>query len=404
MWIKTEGYRRKEKKIMANFMGKDGFQWFVGVVEDRQDPQKLGRVRVRCLGYHSENISDLPTNKLPWAHPMNPITSATVSGVGQTPLGAVEGTWVVGFFQDGADAQQPIIMGTLPGVPRTLPTKGAGKGFQDRSNGNYPKYLNEPDMNRLAINEKGTSAQDVADKEVSDAQGFDIPLSTTTELNPHPTLTLRRADVEKNIGRADFNAVDIQVANNTPVALPADDGTNFSEPETTYNAQYPHNHVYETEAGHIKEYDDTPNSERIHERHSTGTGYEINEFGDKVQRVKRDNYEIISNDHFAHIKGNHSTTTDGGVRVFVNADATADSNYTIEVGNNANVNIQVNKGDVNVHTADGNINMKSGKNIHMEAAQGVFIKANHFSAEIDTFWLEKVSGTNRKTGSRIDLN
>jgi len=334
---------------------------------------------------------------------MNPITSATVSGVGQTPLGVVEGTWVVGFFQD-TDSQMPVIMGTLPGVPSSLPTKDSAKGFQDRLNANYPKYLNEPDMNRLAINEKGTSAQDVADKEVSDAQGLDIPLSTTTELNPHPTLTLRRADREKNIGRADFNAVDIQVANNTPVALPADDGTNFSEPETTYNAQYPYNHVYETEAGHIKEYDDTPNSERIHERHSTGTGYEINEFGDKVQRVKRDNYEIISNDHFAHIKGTHSTTVDGGVRVFVNANGTADSHYTIEVGNKANVNIQVNKGDVNVHTADGNINMKSGKNIHMEAAQGVFMKANHFSAEIDTFWLEKVSGTNRKTGSKIDLN
>jgi hypothetical protein len=319
---------------------------------------------------------------------MNPITSATVSGIGQTPLGVVEGTWVVGFFQDGADAQQPIIMGTLPGVPSGLPTKDSDKGFQDRLNANYPKYLGssgpphselpiETDVNRLAVNDTG---------------------------NPHPTLTLRKADIEKNIGRADFNAVDIQVANNTPVALPADDGTNYNEPETTYNAQYPHNHVYETEAGHIKEYDDTPNSERIHERHSTGTGYEINEFGDKVQRVKRDNYDLVTGDHFAHIKGNHSTTTDGGVRVFVNADATADSNYTIEVGNNANVNIQVNKGDVNVHTTDGNINMKSGKNIHMEAAQGVWIKANHFSAEIDTFWLEKVSGTNRKTGSRIDLN
>ena len=326
---------------MSNFMGKDGFQWFVGVVEDRQDPQKLGRVRVRCLGYHSENISDLPTNKLPWAHPMNPITSATVSGVGQTPLGAVEGTWVVGFFQDGADAQQPLIMGTLPGVPSGLPTKDAGKGFQDRLNANYPKYT-ETDMNRLAVND--------AD-------------------NPHPSLTIRKADRETSIGRADFNSTELQLANSIALTLPADDGTSFDEPETTYKAQYPHNHVYETEAGHIKEYDDTPNSERIHERHSTGTGYEINEFGDKVQRVKRDNYEIISNDHFAHIKGNNSTTTDGGVRVFVNADATADSNYTIEVGNNANVNIQVNKGDVNVHTADGNINMKSGKNIHMEAAQ-----------------------------------
>ena len=87
---------------MSNFMGRDGFQWFVGVVEARQDPKKLGRVRVRCLGYHTENHGDLPTSDLPWAHPLNPITSATVSGVGQTPLGVVEGTWVVGCFQDGA--------------------------------------------------------------------------------------------------------------------------------------------------------------------------------------------------------------------------------------------------------------------------------------------------------------
>ena len=82
---------------MKNFMGKDGFTWFVGVVEDRNDPQKLGRLRVRCLGYHTEDLTKLPTSDLPWAHVMNPITSATVSGVGQTPLGCVEGTWVVGL-------------------------------------------------------------------------------------------------------------------------------------------------------------------------------------------------------------------------------------------------------------------------------------------------------------------
>ena len=64
---------------MKNFMGKDGFTWFVGVVEDRNDPQKLGRLRVRCLGYHTEDLTKLPTSDLPWAHVMNPITSATVS-------------------------------------------------------------------------------------------------------------------------------------------------------------------------------------------------------------------------------------------------------------------------------------------------------------------------------------
>ena len=361
---------------MQNFMGKDGFQWFVGVVEDRQDPKKLGRVRVRCLGYHSENISDLPTSSLPWAHPMNPVTSATVSGVGQTPLGVVEGTWVVGFFQDGADAQQPIIIGTLPGVPSSLPTKGAGKGFQDRLNANYPKYT-ETDVNRLAVND--------AD-------------------NPHPSLTLRQADRTTNIGRADFNPIDIGRAN-APAArsLPGDDGTNFNEPETTYKTQYPYNHVYESEAGHIREFDDTPNSERIHERHSTGTGYEINEFGDKVQRVKRDNYEIISNDHFAHIKGTHNTTVDGGIRVFVNAQAKTSNNYTIQVGSNANVNIQVDKGDVNVVTTQGAINMKA-EDMNIDIAKDFRVKAQSVNFEVNGTYKEIVTGTNTKTGSRIDLN
>ena len=138
---------------MSEFMGKNGFQWFVGVVEDRQDPQTLGRLRVRCLGYHTENLEKLKTADLPWAHVMNPITSATVSGLGQSPLGAVEGTWVVGFFQDGSDAQQPIIIGTLPGVPSELPDTGAKKGFMDAVNGAYPKYKNETDVNRRYLSQ-----------------------------------------------------------------------------------------------------------------------------------------------------------------------------------------------------------------------------------------------------------
>ena len=138
---------------MKHFMGKDGFQWFVGVVEDRNDPKTLGRVRVRCLGYHTEDLVKLPTADLPWAHPMNPITSATVSGIGNTPLGVVEGTWVIGFFTDGPSAQQPVIIGTLPGVPKNLPTKDDTKGFQDYISGSFPKYT-ETDVNRLAVNEK----------------------------------------------------------------------------------------------------------------------------------------------------------------------------------------------------------------------------------------------------------
>ena len=374
---------------MSDFMGKAGFQWFVGVVEDRKDPQTLGRLRVRCLGYHTEGLDKLPTKDLPWAHVMNPITSATVSGIGQTPLGAVEGTWVVGFFQDGSDAQQPIIIGTLPGKPTELPDTGAKKGFMDAVNGAYPKYKNESDVNRLAINAKSEVPNN--------------PRAAVTEDNPHSSLTIRRDDRTRNIGRADFNEVElVKAIVGTPITLKGDDGTAFDEPKTPYNAQYPYNHVHESEAGHIKEIDDTPNAERIHERHSSGTGYEIHPDGSKVTRVKQDNYTLTTGDDFAHIKGNSSTTVDGGIRVFVNADgATQDGHYTIEVGNNANVNIQVNKGDVNVVTSEGDINLKSGKNIHMEASQGIYMKSSLMAIEVNGNWVETSQNKTESTGTHI---
>ena len=363
---------------MSEFMGKNGFIWFVGVVEDRADPKRLGRLKVRCLGYHTEKLDQLETKDLPWAHVMNPITSATVSGLGQSPLGAVEGTWVVGFFQDGADAQMPIIIGTLPGIPTELPDTGANKGFMDAVNGAYPKYKDETDVNRLSVGDDD---------------------------NPHNTLTIRKADRTTDMGRADFSPVDLRRANLTPSALPGDDGTNFSEPAIPYDAEYPYNHVYESESGHIREIDDTPGKERIHERHASGTGYEIHPDGSKVTRVKKDSYHLTTGDDYVHIKGDQSSTTDGGVRVFVNADgSTADGHYTIEVGNNANINIQVNKGNVNVVTTEGNINLKSGANIQLDAAQGIYLRSQTLSAEIDGNWVEKVTGSNTKTGSTINLN
>jgi len=313
---------------------------------------------------------------------MNPITSATVSGLGQTPLGAVEGTWVVGFFQDGADAQQPIIIGTLPGVPSELPTKiekgdddkYPGNGFQDYINAVYPKYKEESDVNRLAVNDEDL---------------------------PHSSLTIRKADRTVSIGRADFNEVQAFMSDLDNQTIAGDDGTAFSEPEVPHNTTYPYNHVYESEAGHIREMDDTPSHERIHERHASGSGYEIHPDGSKVTKVKKDNYDLITGDHFAHIKGNHSTTVDGGVRVFVNADASSDDqNYTIEVGNNANVNIQVNKGDVNVVTTEGDINMKSGRNINMQTS-GFRLQAQTVDISVSGQWTETTKDKTESTTEHL---
>ena len=370
---------------MSEFMGKNSFIWFVGVVEDRADPKTLGRLRVRCLGYHDEDLIRLPTSDLPWAHVMNPITSATISGVGQSPLGCVEGTWVIGFFQDGADAQMPIIIGTLPGVPAELPTKISseggkfpGKGFQDYLNANYPKYKEETDVNRLAVN--------------------DLDL-------PHSTLTIRQADRTEDVGRADFDEDEnfiVNIPNIEKVKLAADDGTNFSEPKTPYDAEYPYNHVYESEGGHIREMDDTKEAERIHERHASGTGYEIGPDGTKVTRVKKDNYDLITGDSYALIKGNSSTTVDGGVRVFVNANASTEaSHYTIQVGKNAHVNIQVDDGDVNVITSKGDINLKSGNNLNIQAAQGIRLQSQTVDIGVAGQWTETTKNKTENTTTHI---
>ena len=65
---------------MENFQGKDGFVWFTGVVEDRDDPSKLGRVRVRCVGYHTDNKTKIPTEDLPWAWVMQNIHTPSMDG------------------------------------------------------------------------------------------------------------------------------------------------------------------------------------------------------------------------------------------------------------------------------------------------------------------------------------
>ena len=375
-------------------MGKDGFQWFVGVVEDRNDPKTLGRLRVRCLGYHTEDLTKLPTSDLPWAHVMNPITSATVSGIGQSPLGAVEGTWVVGFFTDGSDAQQPMIMGTLPGVPAKLPTKDATKGFQDVTNANYPKYT-ETDVNRLAVNEK-----------IEDDNG------EISESNPHSTLTIRRADRDLAVGIAQIDGIFDGVA---PIDSDLDT-TFWDEPATEYNATYPRNHVYESEGGHIREIDDTPGAERIHERHNSGSGYEIFPNGTKVTRVKGKNYNIVSDDEYCHIQGTARETIDKGLRIRVNAEGITGNNYNIEVGQGSNVNVEVNGGNINLTTLGtgedaGDININASRDLNVQVGRNMTMDVSETITETSKSKTQSTQNTHQQNaalhdinGNRIDLN
>ncbi len=263
---------------MSYHMGLDGFIWFIGVVENRNDPSKMGRVQVRCVSFHTENKVDLPTEDLPWATTMLPTTASANSGLGYNPFLA-EGTWVLGFFLDAKTKQQPIILGTLPGKPSSL--ADATKGFND-PNGKYPLVANEPDIDKLA---RG----------------------------------------ENTIDKTTNQTKDVSIANSS---------TTWNEPDSAYKATYPYNRVFKTEAGHVKEYDDTEGEERIHEYHKAGTYYEIDKDGNKSTRIVKDNYEIIAGDNYVNVKGDVNLTIDSNCNTYVKG------NWNIQVDGNVIENIK----------------------------------------------------------------
>lgn len=101
----------------ANFIGKDGFNWWVGQVENtggnkKGDADYTNKVKVRIVGYHNPSKKELKTEDLPWAMVAFPATQPQKSGAG-TNHQLVENGWVIGFFMDGASAQIPIVLGSI---------------------------------------------------------------------------------------------------------------------------------------------------------------------------------------------------------------------------------------------------------------------------------------------------
>jgi hypothetical protein len=315
---------------MANdFMGLDGFVWFTGMVEDRNDPAKLGRVRVRCLGFHTEDLNDIPTADLPWAHVMHPVTDPSMQGMGNTPTFLLEGSWVVGFFRDADEKQQPIIMGSLPGVPSSA--ADSSKGFND-PNANYPNTkisqsghsTGESDTNRLARGGADAEAhQSLIDRRVGVIPS--IPIATKPHMGPDgPSIKLEAEDE-----RTYWNEPDPQGA-------------------ATSASQYPSNHVFESESGHISEVDDTPGAERLHREHRTGTFEEIHPDGSRMTKIVQDDYEIVYSDKSVYIGGTVNLTIGGDCNHLILGDYVQEvqGNYTLKVGESMSTKIGA--------TGDGN--------------------------------------------------
>lgn len=278
------------------------FAWFTGVVEDRFDPEEMNRVKVRCFGYHTEDKAVLSIDNLPWATVMMPTTSSGTSGIGDTPHGLMEGSWVVGFFRDGPSAQDPIIMGSV--ASKNSP-RDKTLGF---TSDEYPRgeYQNKPDIN------------------------FAGRQSLYKDSNQ---LEARKSDERPEVQ----TAVPARVSSVAP-----DKAATFYEPApwTELDAmndhvpEYPFNKVHESEGGHVTEIDDTPGFERTHRLHTSGTYEEIYNDGTRQVKIVGDDYEVVINNKNIHIKGNCNMTVDGDLRQMVYG------NYHLQVEKDMTVNVK----------------------------------------------------------------
>ena len=337
------------------------FQYFFGVVEDRQDPLKMGRVRIRAFGIHTEDRAKIPTVDLPWATPIMPYTSASISGIGESPTGPVEGTWVFGFFVDGKQLQQPMIMGTLAGAPEAYNELGFNDPYKV-----YPKIEipGESDVNRLA---RGDAIRASTIEAPSVRAGENI----LAHKKKHRVLKIPKAGppgVESDPGKKDGEASTVKDGpppgynsetyysrrtwnEPNPRYGGKDEGEKSSvtyggTPEFGEESIYPLNHVKVTESGHVFEVDDSPKAERIAQYHTAGTFYEIQPNGTRVTKIVGDDYEMVMHDKNMVVKGNVSITVQGSdVRLLVQADGDTGpgakgGNMFIETDGDFNLNVR----------------------------------------------------------------
>ena len=120
----------KDRIYPSNFYG-DNTRWFIGVVEDNNDPMKLGRVRVRIRGVHTATQDDIQTTDLPWAQTVLPTTEGGISGIGRSAH-LLPGAEVFGMFLDGDKSQLPLVIGSIPKIESSTAVQQASDGASDR--------------------------------------------------------------------------------------------------------------------------------------------------------------------------------------------------------------------------------------------------------------------------------
>ena len=297
-------------------MGQDGFNWFIGVIEDRADPEFASRVKVRCLGYHTADIQKIPTEDLPWASVMMPVTAGANSGIGVSPHFLLEGTWVVGFFRDPAK-QEPVIIGALPG-----------------------KNTSETTNFTIAASSKvggfsGSSTSSAPPAAATTAGGFKDPNSkypTELYIDKTDTNLLAQESVDTHPSKEIKDTLD---------SWSTASGSAEQIASTQASALYPTNHVFETESGHYVEFDDTAGNERIHLFHKKGTFIEIDSSGNMIIKTVGNITNIVAGNMDVYVKGNYSVSAGGNIDVYAGGNLTekVDGNRKTTITGNDEVTI-----------------------------------------------------------------
>jgi RNA binding exosome subunit len=255
------------KNIMTGF--------YRGIVEDRNDPEKLGRVRIRIFGVHTKikiktPTEGVPTEELPWAEPaISPIEGGVTGfGLWSVPL---QGSQVLVFFEEG-NIMRPMWIASLPGRPEESSKGKTPYGFWD-PNEKYPidtfSFPHEP-------NQKGENDMH--------------QLATGDKILPETIVGSKKQKKDKEIQTAVYEEWD--------------------EPDPYYAAVYPDNIVLAGHSGITLELDNTPGSERLHSYHPSNSYTELDKEGNIVIRNAKNKFVVVDKNKKVHVMGHFDETID----------------------------------------------------------------------------------------------
>jgi len=215
-----------ESFIKSNFLGRDGFVWWIGQVADpstwRNEKTRIDngkeawgyRCKVRIIGYHSFDRNELDDKDLPWAHILTSASDGAPGqgGFGKLPL-LVGGESVVGFFLDGEEAQQPVVMGCFHRSPivENIDKPNPFEPFTG-SKGPFAKGGDAPQATREKAQSEGTAKE--VDSKLGSGSQFEMfsnpQFGTDSEgsLDLDPGFAPLTTDTSNNAG-ASFGKADV---------------------------------------------------------------------------------------------------------------------------------------------------------------------------------------------------